>query len=115
VVFALGLFKRFVCVAAAFGLIVAVLTSPIRPTNPSRTNCFCGNFANPGPNSSRLAVDSATRTVYRVKALRCESEEELRSVLDRTVFSRPEPLPHFSPAHVLTTTIPEHSTRPLRC
>jgi hypothetical protein len=98
-----------------FGLVVAVMTSPIRPTTHSRADCLRRNVGMPRGKIGSHSVAATTRAGYRVKAVRTETEERDRSATSTPTFSCPIPLPHTAPARDLTPTITERSARPLRC
>lgn len=71
--------KRGICIASALSLLVAVMTSPIRPSihalSHTRPNCLRRNYAIPPSHSTRHSVVSIALRVITVKAVRSEEEE----------------------------------------
>ena len=112
--------KRGICIASALALLLAVMTSPIRPSSAAggypRPDCLRRNFAIPPTHSTRLSVTSVTSLSGRVKALRSESEEEVSRTASPpcSPFDSPPPPVSF-PLGDLTAFVLIRSTRPLRC
>ena len=75
--------NRGIGAAAALALLVAVMTSPIRPASALGTGRRAGhhrrNFAMPPSHSTRLCVTSVTPRAMPLKAVRMESEVEENS------------------------------------
>jgi hypothetical protein len=80
--------NRWICVASALALLVAVMTSPLRPLGSdgalSRPDCLQRNFATPPTRfatpptrSASLSLKSVTLRVAPVKAVCSENEEQL--------------------------------------
>ncbi len=72
--------NRGICVASALALLVAVMTSPIRPSNLaralSRPDCLRRNFAIPPTHSTRPSAMSIASPSARIKAVLSEEEEK---------------------------------------
>jgi hypothetical protein len=98
-----------------FGLMVAVMTSPIRPATPAHAGCRYHNFGPPSGKAGRHSVAAAARAGYRVKAVRSETEECDRSATIKPAFCGPEPALHTAPARELSPTIANRPPQPLRC
>lgn len=78
-----GLSSRCLLVASAVALLVAVISSPLRPTGLShRASCSSflrRNFAIPPTYSDRLSAKPAPSRIFTIKALPTESEKERES------------------------------------
>jgi hypothetical protein len=72
--------NRWICVASALAVLVAVMTSPIRPLTPGdalfHPNCLRRNFGIPPTRSASFSLKSLTQRAAPVKAVRSENEEE---------------------------------------
>jgi hypothetical protein len=118
--FSRNLFKHGICVTSALALLVAVMTSPIRPSrsNPglSYPNYLRRNYSIPPTDSTRPSPTSITSLQVRVKALRSEDEKKLVGTtrLARCPFDLP-PHPSLTPPRDLSTVGPLRASHPLRC
>jgi hypothetical protein len=74
---------RWICVASALALLVAVMTSPLQPLSSngglSRPDCLRRNFALPLSGSASVSLKSITLRTVPVKAVRSENEQEKQS------------------------------------
>jgi hypothetical protein len=72
--------NRWICVASALALLVAVMTSPLHPLSSSgglsRPDCLRRNFAIPLPRSTSGPLKSLTLRIAPVKAVRAENEQD---------------------------------------
>jgi hypothetical protein len=111
---------RGVCVASALALLLAVMTSPIRPVDTLRTcsppNCLRRNFAIPPTHTARHFLKLATLGASLVKAVRSENEEEKLSRASRPAwyFFGLLPSPNASSSKLITPGLIRVS-QPLRC
>jgi hypothetical protein len=76
-----NIFRHVVCVVSALALLVAVITSPIRPSTlavrSSNPDCLGRNVSSQyTTHSSRLSATSVTSPTNRVRALPSDKEEE---------------------------------------
>lgn len=116
-----SLVRGLLDLAFAAALLVAVMTSPIRPpvskTNLSRANYLRRNFGLPPTHSSRLFAIRDTSHPATVRILFSETEEESNAAMGPVPgpFLSPSILP-FKPAfRDLAGTGPISAPRPLRC
>lgn len=113
-------FKRWVCIGSAVALVVAVMTSPIRPVPTlngfASPNYLHRNFATPSTHLSHQAGKSVATGHVRVKAVTSEQRIEGRGkqrLLRRVVRIAPT---HPSPSkqgRVIFRILP--AAHPLRC
>jgi hypothetical protein len=114
-------FKHGICLGCTIVLLVAVMSSPIRPmlsASTSSPDCLRRNFAVPTTKSkaARVSARPASSDRVRIKALTSENEEELRGMADST--SRltdlsPTPSPNSAQAVAAHGSI--SAPHPLRC
>jgi hypothetical protein len=113
--------KLCICLGCTAVLLVAVMSSPIRPTrsaNGSSPACLPRHFAVPSVKSkpAQVSVRPVASDSIRIKALPSENEEALRGLTDTA--SRLSNLPPlFSPklAQDAATFGPVGTPHPLRC
>lgn len=74
------LYNRWICVASALALLVAVMTSPLRPLRingaSSPPDCLRRNYAIPPTRSISLSLKSISPRAASIKAVRSENEEK---------------------------------------
>lgn len=114
--------KRWICVASALALLVAVITSPLRALSSSgalaRSDGFRRNLAIPPTRSASFALKSVTLRTAPVKAVRSETEEEKLSRAAcpaRYSLGPPAASPLRSPARTPAGFGPPRTSQPLRC
>jgi hypothetical protein len=114
-------FKHGICVGCTIVLLVAVMSSPIRPTRSdisSSPDRLRRNFAVPTAKSksARMSVRPAASARVQIKALPSENEEELRGTADSTTHLTdlpPTPSPKSAQATAAHGSI--SAPHPLRC
>jgi hypothetical protein len=114
-------FKHGTCGGCTIVLLVAVMSSPIRPMRSGGTpspDCLRRNFAVPTAKSksARVSVRPAASDRVQIKALPSENEEELRGMADsasRLTDLPPTPSPNS--AQVMAAHGSISAPHPLRC
>ena len=107
--------------ASALALLVAVMTSQIRPSRstcvPSQPECLRRNFAIPSSHSTRPSAASVSPRAVPVKALPSENNEKELSGTIRPVGCSLDLSAHASPkpARDLTAFGLDRAPHPLRC
>ena len=109
--------NRGLCVTSTLALLVAVMTSPVRPLGPaSRPDCVRLNFSVPPIHSPHLFLRSAALRAAPVKAVHTEKKESLSRDVSPAWCSLTPP----SSTSLKTTSHPlegllTQASRPLRC
>lgn len=113
--------KDGICVISALALLVAVMTSPIRPSRAaggsSHLGCLRRNFATPPTHSACPSATSLTSPPGFLKAVRSESEEERRGTESLGCCPFDLSITASSEAIFPDLAAPGHipASRPLRC
>lgn len=116
--------NRWICIASALALLVAVMTSPLQPLSSngglglSRPDCLRRDFAIPLTHSATHPLKSLTLRTAPVKAVRSESEEENLSRAAAPSWNHlglPPSFSHQAPAWAPADLVPTRASQPLRC